>query len=269
MKRRKRYSAAVGRQQVVSLGDGGLTQSAFDLLTLKAGETYSGDTANFESAFVILSGSCSVSGEGFSYQNIGDRKNVFAGRPATVYLPMRTQYQYTALTDVEIAICSAEADIKYTPVLVAPENVKEIELGVGNWKRKAYFIIDQDMDAQRLFLGETILPPGKWAFPPHRHDVDDLPNEVDMEEIYHFRIQPQEGYGIQLCYTDDRKRDEAYLLRNGDTVLIPNGYHPVASSPVDALYMLWFMAGDQRMFLARPEEQYRWVAQYDHFLKSQ
>jgi len=269
MELRKRYTAGTGRQQLVTLGEGGLKKSAFDLLKLKAGEIYAGDTDNFESAFVILSGSCNVSGDEFSFQDLGIRKDVFAGRPTTVYLSIQTRYQVTATTDVEIAICSAKADRRYSPVLIAPENVKEIELGGGNWKRKAHFIIDQDVAAQHLFLGETLLPPGKWAFPPHRHDKEDLPYEVDMEEIYHFRIQPQAGFGIQLSYTDDKERDDAYLLRNGDTVLIPNGYHPVASSPVDSLYMLWFMAGESRMFLSRPDEQYRWIAQYDHFLKSQ
>ncbi|NGM62479.1 5-deoxy-glucuronate isomerase [Sphingobacterium sp. SGG-5] len=268
MELRKKYKAGTGRQQIVTLGEGGLKKSTFDLLNLKAGETYTGDTGNLESAFVVLSGSCHANGNDFSYTNIGSRKDVFSGRPATVYLPIQTSYQFTAITDVELAICSAEANVKYAPVLINPEDVKEVELGSGNWKRKAHFIIDQSINSQHLFLGETLLPPGKWAFPPHRHDKDDLPREVDMEEIYHFRIQPQTGFGIQLSYTDDRTRDDAYLLRNGDTILIPDGYHPVASSPVDALYMLWFMAGEKRLFLSRPEEQYHWVAQYDHFFKS-
>ncbi|MBD1422325.1 5-deoxy-glucuronate isomerase [Sphingobacterium chuzhouense] len=268
MELRKKYQAGPGRQQIVSLGEGGLKKSAFDLLELKAGETYTGDTENFESAFVILSGSCHISGDDFSFTDLGNRKDVFSGKPTTVYLPIRTGYQLTAVSDVELAICSAEADVRHLPRVIKPEEVKEVELGSGNWKRKAHFVIDQDVASQHLFLGETLLPPGKWAFPPHRHDKDDLPNEVDMEEVYHFRFQPKEGFGIQLGYTDDRSRDEAYLLRNKDTVLIPDGYHPVASSPVDALYMLWFMAGEKRLFIARPQDQYRWVAQYDHFLKS-
>ncbi len=268
MELKKKYNGGGGMQHIVALNEGGLKKSTFDLLKLEAGEMYMGNTGYFETAFVILSGSCHVSGDNFSYRDIGKRKDVFSGKPTTVYLPIQTEYQIEAVTAVELAICSAEADRKCSPVLIAPTEVKEVELGTGKWKRKAHFVIDQDIDSQHLFLGETLLAPGKWAFPPHRHDKDDLPQEVDMEEIYHFRIQPQSGFGIQLSYTDDRSRDEAYLIRNGDTVLIPNGYHPVSASPVDALYMLWFMAGEKRMFLSKPDEQYRWVAQYDHFLKS-
>lgn len=267
MKLRKKYRVGAGRQPIVTPGEGGLKKSAFDLLTLGENETYSSDTGTFESAFVILSGSCHMEGDDFSYTHLGSRPDVFSGKPATVYLPIHTGYRLTALSRVEVAICSAVADRRYSPVVISPEDVKEKELGSGNWKRKAHFVIDQDVPCQHLFLGETLLSSGKWAFPPHRHDIDDLPHEAEMEEIYHFRIRPDEGFGVQLGYSDDRSRDEAYLLRNKDTVLIPNGYHPVAASPVDDLYMLWFMAGEKRLFLARPEKQYDWVARYDHFLK--
>lgn len=268
MELRKKLKSLAGNQQVVSLGEGGLKKSTFGLLKLLSGETYSSNTENFESALVILSGTCHMSGADFSYTQLGQRKDVFSGKPTTVYLPIHTDYLLTAVTDMEVAVCSSTATVRHVPLLIEPEDVKEVILGSGNWQRKAHFVIDQDTAVQHLFLGETLLSPGKWAFPPHRHDQDHLPLEVDMEEIYHFRIQPQTGMGIQLSYTDDRSRDEAFLIRNGDTVLIPNGYHPVASSPVDALYMLWFMAGEHRLFLSKPEEQYAWTAHYDLFLKS-
>lgn len=264
----KKYTPGTGIQHVVKHGEGGLAKSKFDLLMLTQGEVYKGNTENSESAFVILSGSCHLSGEGFRFENIGSRKNVFSGKPTTVYLPIQSVFQIEAVTTLEIAICSAEADVKKSPVLITPDKVKEIQLGAGNWKRKAFFVIDQEVDVQHLFLGETYLPPGKWAFPPHRHDFNNLPKEVDMEEIYHFRILPHTGFGIQLSYTDDRSREEAYIVRNGDTVIIPDGYHPAAASPVDAVYFLWFMAGEKRLFLSQPEETYRWVIQHEAFLKS-
>ncbi len=268
MELRKKYKATLGRQRIVSVGEGDLKKSAFDLIKLAAGESYKSNTENFESAFVILSGSCHITGTDFSFTDLGSRKDVFSGKPTTVYLSVQTEYELTAKTDVELAVCSAESTVKYEPILIKPEDVKEIILGAGTWERKAHFVIDQNVKVQHLFLGETLLLPGRWAFPPHRHDKDDMPYEVDMEEIYHFRLQPESGMGMQLSYTDDRSRDEAFLIRNGDTVSIPDGYHPIASSPVDSLYMLWFMAGENRLFLARPEEQYRWTAQYNPFLQS-
>lgn len=264
----KKYKNEYGKQNVVSLGEGGLKKSIFDLLKLKAGTSFRGNTKNLESAFVILSGTCSVTGEGFKFENIGGRKDVFSGKPTSAYLPCQTDYEIEAISELEIAICSAESTLKSKPTLIKPEDVKEVELGVLNWSRKAHFIIDQGVESQSLFLGETFLSPGKWAFPPHRHDKDNLPEEIDMEEVYHFRVNPKTGFGIQLSYTDDRSRDNAYLLRDGDTVLLPDGYHPASASPVDSLYILWFMAGEKRMFLSRPEDEYKWVPRCENLLKS-
>lgn len=264
----KKYPVGYGKSNIVALKEGGLKLSAFDIVKLESGQSINDNTGSFESAFVILSGTCSISGDKFDYPNIGKRKDVFSGKPTSIYLPCRTSYKITAVTEVEIAVCSAESTLNTNPQLIAPDSVREVNLGVLNWSRKAYFIIDQDFNSGYLFLGETFIPAGRWAFPPHRHDNDNLPIEVDMEEIYHFRINPQTGFGIQLSYTDDKSRDDAYLVRNGDTVMLPDGYHPVAASPVDSVYFLWFMAGDKRYFLSKPDEEYKWVVRCENLLKT-
>jgi 5-deoxy-glucuronate isomerase len=268
MKMQKKNPKVYGLSNIVSKGEGGLKKAIFDLLTLEAGKSFEGNTAGCESAFVILSGNCNFSGKGFNFEKIGARKDVFSGKPTSVYLPSGSSYKIVALTEVEIGICSAESNLRSKPVLIGPGDVTEVELGVLNWSRKAYFIIDQKVEAQHLFIGETHIAPGKWAFPPHRHDYDNLPVEVDMEEVYHFRTNPATGFGIQVHYTDDRSTDDAYLLRNGDTVMLPNGYHPVGASPADSLYLLWFMAGEKRMFLSRPDDNYSWVIRTEALLKA-
>lgn len=178
-----------------------------------------------------------------------------------------TSYEIEAITALEIGICSAESTFKSLPVLIGTDDVTEVNLGVLNWTRKAYFIIDQKVNSENLFIGETFIPPGNWAFPPHRHDHDNLPEEVDMDEVYHFRIKPETGFGIQISYTDDQSRDDAYLVRDGDTTILPNGYHPVGTSPVDSLYLLWMMAGEKRLFLSRPDDNYSWVNKCENLLK--
>jgi 5-deoxy-glucuronate isomerase len=92
--------------------------------------------------------------------------------------------------------------------------------------------------------------------------------EIEMEEVYHFRFNPSAGFGIQVHYNDDKTTDNAYLLRNGDTVMLPDGYHPVGASPVDSLYMLWFMAGEKRMFLSKPDDNYSWVVKCENLMKT-
>ncbi|MCK9412934.1 MAG: 5-deoxy-glucuronate isomerase [Prolixibacteraceae bacterium] len=263
----KKYQKKYGLTHVVGKGESGLKKAMFDLLNLEAENSYIGDTGSNESAFVILSGTCSITGNDFKFEHIGNRKDVFSGKPTTVYLPCHTPFKIVAETGLEIGICSAGSTKKSSPVLIGPDDVTEVNLGVLNWTRKAYFIVDQKTNAENLFIGETFIPAGNWAFPPHRHDHDNLPSEVDMDEIYHFRINPPSGFGIQVSYTDDRSRDNSYTLRNGDTTILADGYHPVGTSPVDSLYMLWMMAGEKRLFLSRPDDDYTWVIKCENLLK--
>jgi 5-deoxy-glucuronate isomerase len=123
-------------------------------------------------------------------------------------------------------------------------------------------MVAEEVPADYLFIGEAIVPPANWAsFPPHRHDFDDLPYEVDMEEIYYFRFDRPQGFGIQKIYTDSRSIDETYTVQDHHTVLIPEGYHPVATAPGYSMYYLWVMAGQNRRFLSRPDPDHGWVAQ--------
>ena len=87
--------------------------------------------------------------------------------------------------------------------------------------------------------------PGQWSsYPSHKHDRDDPPEEVNMEEVYHFKVNPPQGFGIQVMYNDDFSLNESYIVRNGDTIAIEQGYHPVAAAPGYQIYYLWVMAGN-------------------------
>ena len=34
-----------------------------------------------------------------------------------------------------------------------------------------------------------------------------------MEEIYHFKVNPGQGFGIQVMYSDDMSLRESYIIR--------------------------------------------------------
>lgn len=263
----RKHSSQKGFIQVARAGEEKLKRLYFGLLKLSKGEVFDGNTEDKETALIVLSGTASVKGNNFAYKKIGERKDVFSGKPAAVYLPPSISYSISAETDIEVGVCSAPSDIKTEPVLIKPEDVLEKKLGILNWERKAHFIIDERIKSKNFYIGETFLSPGKWAFPPHRHDFDNLPLEVEMDEIYHYRVNPDSGFGIQVVYTDDKAIDLSYLVRNGDTVLLPEGYHPAAASPADSLYILWMLAGEQRYFLAKPDDNYRWISKTEKLLK--
>ncbi|NLN18015.1 MAG: 5-deoxy-glucuronate isomerase [Firmicutes bacterium] len=252
----RRYSCQEGYTPIV---EGEMERIGFGLLSLGEDGSYRGQTGDKEAALIVLTGTCTVEGEGFCFAQIGERLSVFAGKPYAVFLPADTAFEIRTTDWAEIAVCTSPSDVKTEPVLVRPDDVIHKKLGHAVWERDAYFIIDDRVPAKSLYIGETILAPGRWAFPPHTHDVDDPPYEVDMEEVYFYRVRPSDGFGLQMVYTQDRSIDDSYIVRENDTVLIPKGYHPAAASPGNALYILWIMAGEKRLFLSRPEERYAWT----------
>ena len=56
---------------------------------------FAAETADFEIAFVPLSGHCRVEAEGESWE-LGGRESVFAGMPGALYLPRDTAYRVEA-----------------------------------------------------------------------------------------------------------------------------------------------------------------------------
>lgn len=264
----RKYKNKKGLSSICNRGEEKLKRLSFGLLKLSKGEIFNGDTEDKETALVVLSGIVNVRGDGFEYMKIGERKDVFSGKPSAVYLPPSISYNTSADTDTEIAVCSAPSDMKSKPILIKPEDVIEKKLGVLNWERKAYFIIDERVKSKNFYIGETFLKPGKWAFPPHRHDIDNLPEEVEMDEVYHYRVNPGSGFGVQMVYADDKSIDVSYTVRDGDTVLLSEGYHPAAASPADSLYILWMLAGEKRYFLAKPDDDYKWISKVENLLRN-
>ena len=107
---------------------------------------------------------------------------------------------------------------------------------------------------------EVYTPSGNWSsYPPHKHDVHKPPGEVDLEEIYYYRMDRPEGYAIQRVYTPDRSLDETLTVRDGEMVLIPEGYHPVVAAHGYNVYYLNALAGSARSMAASDDPDYAWV----------
>jgi 5-deoxy-glucuronate isomerase len=245
--------------QVLKAGDG-LEFIALDILLLAAGETYEIQTGEREHALVILGGRCSVTGPGFEFSGVGARRHVFDGKPHTVYLPAGIHASVRGEGVVEIAVCTAPGSKARPAVHIPPEQVKEKSIGRDQFTRKAHIFLDETVQADHLFIGEAYVPPGNWAsFPPHRHDFDRLPDEVDMEELYFFRFDPEGGFGLQRIYNDSRSIDAAVPVVHNDAALLPEGYHPVVNAPGYAMYYLWIMAGKTRRFLSSLDPAHRWI----------
>jgi 5-deoxy-glucuronate isomerase len=121
-----------------------------------------------------------------------------------------------------------------------------------------------DLPIQRLVMGETINPPGNWSsYPPHKHDEEFPPEEAVFEEVYHFLLKPEQGFGFIRLYDPPRRKDrmdEVFVIQNGDTVVIPHGYHPVTVAPGYQIFYLFSLAGEKRQYGAwRDDPNHHWV----------
>jgi 5-deoxy-glucuronate isomerase len=244
----------VGREQ------SGFDYIAFEVRRIKAGESFESATDSNELAIVTLGGIFQAQSSQGNWMSIGGRANVFSGKAWTLYLSVNTRFTVTAITDCELAFCYCRAEDVHPPVLISPENVRVEIRGGANATRQINHILTPEFPAQRLLVVEVYTPSGNWSsYPPHKHDVHNPPEEVDLEEIYYYRIDRPEGYAIQRVYSRDGKLDETITVRDGELVLIPEGYHPVVAAHGYNIYYLNVLAGSARSMAAADDPDYAWV----------
>lgn len=227
---------------------------------LNPGEAYEAATQGEEAAFVILGGRC-VANWGKGEQAIGGRKNVFSGLPYCVYLPTGCAVKFKAENVCEMAECRVPSGAKLEPRLVKPEDVATSLRGGGNASRQIVDIIRPDFPADKLVVVEVYTPGGNWSsYPPHKHDVHNPPAEVDLDEIYYYRIdRPQEGFALQRLYSPDKSQDFTVRAEDGDAVLVRSGYHPVVAGPGYNVYYLNFLAGTSRTLAGTEDPNHVWL----------
>ena len=182
-------------------------------------------------------------------KTVGVRRTVFEGKASAVYIPRNKKVHIFSPWNVKIAVCATPIDTDTEPQILIPDDVNRMMLGVKPWERDTHFIIDSRSNAKRLTIGEAFITPGNWAgFPPHKHDVNTMPSEGVLEEIYYFLFQPEQGFAIQRMYTKDGDIDECYTVKADDLVEFPRGYHTTVGAPGYNTYFLWAMAGEHQGF---------------------
>jgi 5-deoxy-glucuronate isomerase len=181
----------------------------------------------------------------------------WAASGEALLLPPDVELTVTAETQMEAVLVSTPAAAGGEPVLFGPKDVQVNMRGRGTYSREVHDICVRDPHGRRIMVGETLNPAGHWSsFPPHKHDGRD--GEPYLEEVYHYRIDPPQGFGIQMIYTNDGE-SVTHEVRDGDAVLLPYGYHPVASPPGYRLYYLWALAGHERRLALFEDPAHRWI----------
>ncbi len=235
---------------------------SFRTVSLAAGGSMGFGGADHETAVVLVSGSdVSVTPAGSEPAVVAGRASVFDGLPSAFYLPAGHDATVTAGTDAangptRLAIATAptrpELSATLRPVHIRPDDIRVEIRGAGHSTRQINHIIAPDFPADRLLVVEVQTPAGNWSsWPPHKHDVDAMPEEAVLEEVYHYRFRRPEAWALQRVYRPDGSplgaaRDAIWAVRDGEVVVVTDGYHPFAATDADDAYYLNALAGDRR-----------------------
>jgi 5-deoxy-glucuronate isomerase len=232
---------------------------SFVVTRLLPGQVLQLETELEEMVLVLLGGTCTADW-GTGEQSIGERAHVFDGLPYSLYLSTNSHVTLQAKTVCEIAECRVPSTAKYEPRLVSPGEVSTGLRGGENASRQIVEVIPSSFPADKLVVFEVYTPGGNWSsYPPHKHDVHQPPVEVDLDEIYYFRMRNATGFAVQNLYRSDASRDTLVKVRDGDTVLVRDGYHPVVAGPGYDVYYLNFLAGTSRSMTVTEDPDHEWL----------
>ncbi|MDY3242761.1 MAG: 5-deoxy-glucuronate isomerase [Candidatus Limiplasma sp.] len=271
MNYKKTYTPKNGYTPLCEIGKCSLKDLEFGILELSDGQSYTYETKDREVAFIILGGKANFTANGKDYGMVGARRNVFENPKAECfYAPRNCSVKIDSPWNIKIAVCSTPIDVDSEPQAIHQADVRVVRLGVKPWERDTSFIMDGSTNAKKLTIGEAYITPGNWAgFPPHKHDVDNMPSEGVLEEIYYFLFDPQQGFGVQCLYTSDGEIDEAYRVKNDELVEFPRGYHTTVGAPGYNTYFLWLMAGKDQGFYRSNDPDHEWVSAVENLVKKQ
>jgi 5-deoxy-glucuronate isomerase len=159
-----------------------------------------------------------------------------------LYLPAGTRFEVVPGPEgVDLAELSAQVDGRYAVQFVRFEDVQKdpglhFRTGGSNSERVVNLLIAKNVNAGRIMAGVTFSEPGHWtSWPPHEHTAM-------LEEAYLYVAMPAPAFGVQLVYGSAGEPELAAIVREGDVVVMPQGYHPNVAAPGCRIGFLWMMA---------------------------
>jgi 5-deoxy-glucuronate isomerase len=219
-----------------------------------------------------MEGKADIKVDGAEFAGVGGRADIWASRRAdSVYATAGALVKARAAGGKAlIAVAGGRCDRRFPAFRVGPEEVRPVEVGSleTHSLRSIYHILGAKDGGRtgNLLVSELYAAPGCWSgYPPHKHGTD-IPNppdawdETGFEEAYHYRFNPASGFGTQFNYEPDGDGG-AWRTQDGDTFLIPGGYHPNATSPGHACYIFTILVGHtQHSLVQNFEPKHRYLA---------
>ena len=194
-------------------------------------------TGKLESGLICLSGRCTIKADGQT--NTLERYD-------SIYLPRDTDVEISTDLSVDLVECAAEVEKKYPLKLVRyaeveKDNSLRFRTGGPSNSRVVNITLGKNVEAGRILAGFTTSEPGNWtSWPPHEH-------AAILEELYVYYDMPPPAFGVQFVYTNPDDPEFIGVVREGDAVIMPKGFHPNVSVPGHPINFVWMMAAHREV----------------------
>src|SRR6266545_5008315 len=233
-----------GRRTAVAPGATAARYLHYGRITLDADEApIAFENGEHETGLVCLNGAARVTSGGETFE---------LARYDSLYVPRDSEIQVEAgATGCDLAEISAPVAKRYPLQFVAYTDIRQnprlhLIAGKPPAERDLNILLGGNIEAGRIMAGVTFSSPGNWtSWPPHEHSRM-------LEEAYLFIDMPAPAFGVQFVYTNPEKPELVQVVREGDCVLMPRGYHPNVAAPGGQINFLWMMAamreGEDRQY---------------------
>ncbi|MBI9101026.1 MAG: 5-deoxy-glucuronate isomerase [Spirochaetales bacterium] len=228
----------------------------FGILKMEAGDTEVSAPGR-ERAWLLIGGTVTFSWEGKS--ETVTRRSCFEETPFVLHVSKETEVTISTDSECELCVEQCDNETPFPSKLYRQEDIRSDIFGGGvldnTSMRTVRTVFDGEINPDsNMVMGEVINHPGKWSsYPPHDHP---------HPEIYHYRLFPEQGFGISMLDND------AFVVKNGDTCLIsPDKTHSQVAGAGYAMYYIWMiphLPGDKWLPTTRYfRDEHKWMLKED------
>jgi 5-deoxy-glucuronate isomerase len=224
-----------GRRVAVAPGATAARYLHYGRISLEPGDApITFENEDHETGLICLKGSAKVSTGGDTFE-LSRYDSVYVPRDSSITVEVNDE------EGCDLAEISAPVENRYPLKFVAFADIRQnpslhMTAGKPPAERDLNVLLGANIEAGRIMAGVTFSTPGNWtSWPPHEHGRM-------LEEAYLYIDMPAPAFGVQFVYTNPEKPELVQVVREGDCVVMPKGYHPNVAAPGGQINFLWMMA---------------------------
>lgn len=225
-----------GRRNGIRPGTTATRNLSYGRITIEAGDApIAFENGPNETGLICLNGSGAVTTGGQTFA---------MNRYDALYIPRDSQIEVSSDSAFDLAEISAPVENKYPLQFVAFNEIRQnpalhFTAGAPPTERDLNILLGKNIEAGRIMAGVTFSSDGNWtSFPPHEH-------ANMLEEAYLYIDMPAPQWGIQMVYLNPQEPEIIEVVREGDVVVMPQGFHPNVAAPGGSINFLWMMAANR------------------------